>query len=271
MKDEKLKVIFITQNEPFYIPRYLEKTLSRLGRGVEVMKVYALPPNLPGMNFFQTVRYFFLYYGPVVFAYVVFLRSYYLIKDFLGNIFKINNNFYNVKLVCRKYGTLFSSINDINSKNVLSEIRKLRPDVIFSLASPQIFGNELLSMPLRSCLNIHSSLLPKYRGVNANFWTLLKEEETTGVTIHYMKQKIDAGKILLQKKLKIQKDWSLNDLYWHIIELGSAAIAEGLRILKEGKEAPLENDIPAGSYFSFPSKADVIEFRRKHKRFFKLY
>lgn len=270
MQDETLKVIFITQDEPYYMPRYIDKTLAHLGKETKVIKVYALPPFLPQKNYFQTIQYYFSYFGFAVFAYLVFLRIFYIIYDFLNNCLKINSKFHSIKLICRKYKIPFAKIKKVNSKLVLNELRRLNPDIIFSLASPQIFGKELLAIPQKTCLNIHSSLLPKYRGVNANFWTLLKGERSTGITIHYMKQEIDAGKILLQKELKIENNWSLNDLCLHIIDLGAKSIAESLIMISEGKKAELENEALKGSYFSFPTKKDAKEFRDKRKKFFSL-
>jgi len=263
-----LKLVFVTQKEPYYIPKYLDDILNRLGKEDEAIKVYALPPNLPRKNFLQTALYYFSYFGFIVFSYMVLLRIFYIAQDFFNRYFKISKHFHSVKLVCRKHGVTFSETDRINTREILDELRRLEPDIIFSIASPQIFGRELLAIPAKGCLNIHSSLLPKYRGNNANFWALAKGEKITGVTIHYMNTEIDRGDILLQEKINIE-NWSLNELYLRIIDIGSDAIAKCMRIIHEDKIVTQENEISKGSYFTFPDKTAVKEFKSRKKRFFK--
>jgi len=257
-------------DEPYYIPRYIDNILAKLDKEiVEVVKVYALPPNIHKMNYLQTVRYYFSYFGTVVFSYMVLLRVFYILYDFVNQHFKLSDCFHSVEHVCEKFGIAFSKIDKINSEGILDEMRKLRPDIIFSVACPQIFGIKLISIPANCCLNIHSSLLPKYRGLNANFWVLARGEKITGVTIHYVNPGIDEGDILLQERIEIDDKWSLNDLYLKVIQVGSDMIAKCFKLIYEDKVITQRNDISKGSYFSFPTKKDVKEFRRRGKRFFK--
>lgn len=271
MAEKIQKVIFVTPDVPFYIPKYLKNVLDKIGENQKVKKVYAVPFNLPKKNFFQTVKYYFTFYGFVVFSYLVILRIYYLISDFLNWFLKTNDCFHSVKLVCRKYRIPFSKIKNINSKDVIKEIKTINPDIILSLTAPQKFKESLISIPLKGCLNIHSALLPKYRGWNANFWVLAKGEKVTGVTIHYMNKEIDCGDILLQKQLEIKNEWSLHDLYINTINLGSSMISEVLKMTSEGKVLIQKNDISAGSHYTVPNRQDIKEFRSRKRKFFKFY
>lgn len=88
MNKNKLKVIFITMDEPYYVPKYISDILLKLGKEVEVAKVYALPPNVSNKNFLQTVKAYFSYFGIIVFSYMVMLRAFYLMSDFLNHYFK---------------------------------------------------------------------------------------------------------------------------------------------------------------------------------------
>ena len=271
MTKNKLKVVFVTMDDPYYIPVYFDKILRSIGKCIEVKKVYALHPHLANRSFLRTVRGYFSYFGVIVFPYMVLLRFTYMICDLFNQHFKGSDRFHSVKLVCKKYGIPCTQTYKINANEVLSELRDLDPDIIFSVAAPQIFKKELLSIPSRGCLNIHSSLLPLYRGQNANFWVLAKGEKETGLTIHYINPGIDDGDIVLQEKIMIQNDWSLHDLYMKAIETGSNMIDECLELVCHDKVTTKKNDISKGSLFGFPVRSDVKEFRSRNKRFFKYY
>lgn len=271
MTANRLKVIILTQDEPFYIPRYINNIFQKLGNEIDVIKVYALPPNLSKKGVLHTVKDFYAYFGFVVFTYMVAMRIFYMLSDLINQYCKNNDRYHAVHLVCRKYGISFSKVDKINSKAVLNEFRNSEPDIILSVACPQIIGAELISVPSKGCLNIHSSLLPLYRGLNANFWVLAKGEEVTGATIHYINPGIDDGDILLQEEINIDDDWSLNDLYLKVIDVGSGMIAKCLKNIHEDKVVTSKNDISKGSYYTFPTKEDVKEFRSRNKRFFKYY
>jgi folate-dependent phosphoribosylglycinamide formyltransferase PurN len=271
MDTKKLKVILVTMDEPFYIPAYIDNIFCKLPKTVEVIKVYALHPHLANRSFLHTVWGYFSYFGIIVFTYMVLLRLFYIICDFFNQYFNVSNRFHSVALVCNKYDIPCTQTYKINANDVLSELRDSAPDIIFSVSSPQIFKKNLISIPSKGCLNIHSSLLPLYRGQNANFWVMAKAEKETGVTIHYINSGIDDGDILLQEKIMIQNDWSLHDLYMKAIETGSTMIAESLQMVCQNKVTTRKNDISKGSFFAFPSKSDVKEFRSRKKRFFKYY
>jgi len=271
MNKSKLKVVFVTMDEPFYIPVYINNIFRRLPKKVEVIKVYALHPHLANRSFLHTVQDYFSYFGFIVFTYMVLLRLFYIICDLFNQHFKVSSRFHSVKLVCEKYNIPCSKTFKINAKEVISELKGLQPDIIFSVSSPQIFKEDFIALPLKGCLNIHSSLLPSYRGQNANFWVMAKGEKETGVTIHYINPGIDDGDILLQEKIVIQNDWSLHDLYMKAIETGSNMIAKSLQLVYQDKVTTKKNDVSKGSFFSFPSKSDVKEFRSRNKRFFKYY
>ena len=100
---------------------------------------------------------------------------------------------------------------------------------------------------------------------------ILYYKRITGVTIHYMKPGIDDGDIILQEKIHIGENWSLNDLYLKVIDVGSSMIAKSLNTIHEDKVVTRKNDISKGTYFSFPTSIDVTEFRSRNKRFFKFY
>lgn len=96
--------------------------------------------------------------------------------------------------------------SDVNSPEVVAEIRALAPDVFLSCYFRQILGPELLAIPKRGAFNMHGSLLPKFRGRAPVNWVLVKGETETGVTLHYMAEKPDRGDIVGQTRIPIDDE-----------------------------------------------------------------
>ncbi len=266
--DTPLRVIFVTQDEPFYLPIYLEQTLLQLPDSIEVAAVIALSANLPGKNFLQTLKYYMEYFGLAVFTYMAILRLRYWFATLIAS-WRHHGSLHSIKSVCQRYNISYLSPQSINQTETLEEIRRLKPHIVFSLACPQIFRHGILGIPSLGCLNIHSSLLPKLRGINANFWAMQQGETKSGVTIHYMNEGIDDGAIVAQKEILIAPDMSLHDLYMTVIGVGSRLISDALIAVREGAVQSIASHETASSYFSFPEKADVKIFRQRKKRFFR--
>ncbi|HID68926.1 MAG TPA: hypothetical protein EYP35_00345 [Desulfobacterales bacterium] len=96
--------------------------------------------------------------------------------------------------------------DNINHPLWVERIRKLKPDIIFSFYYRSLVGKEILAIPGHGCLNLHGSLLPKYRGRCPVNWVLLNGEKQTGVTMHYMTEKPDDGDIVGQQEVMIAED-----------------------------------------------------------------
>ena len=95
---------------------------------------------------------------------------------------------------------------DVNHPLVVEKIRALAPEILFSFYYRQVLGPELLSLPPRGCLNLHGSLLPRYRGRCPINWALINGETRTGVTLHHMTAVPDAGDIVAQEEVEITDD-----------------------------------------------------------------
>ena len=96
--------------------------------------------------------------------------------------------------------------DDINHPLWIERIRELAPDIIFSFYYRNIVGPEILAIPPSGCLNLHGSLLPKYRGRVPINWALVNGEKETGVTLHYMTARPDEGNIVARQKIRIDND-----------------------------------------------------------------
>ena len=131
----------------------------------------------------------------------------------------------------------------------------------------ELFKKELINIPYYGVINLHTSLLPKYRGLMPSFWVLKNNEKETGVSVFFVDEGIDSGPIIVQKKIRLG-----NLAQWKLIELtkflGIEAILEALELIRTDKAIVLENNDDDSSYFSFPSKQEVMEFKKAGGRFF---
>ena len=87
--------------------------------------------------------------------------------------------------------------------NIINKVKSINPDIIFSIYYRKILPKSLLKIPRLGCINIHPSLLPKYRGPIPTAWAIENGESEFGITIHYMDEGIDTGDILVQKEYQI--------------------------------------------------------------------
>lgn len=117
---------------------------------------------------------------------------------------------------------------------VLEELRALEPDVIVVAAYGKLLPKALLEIPKIVCINVHSSILPQYRGAAPINWAVLNGDPETGVTVQYMAEELDAGDILLIKTTPIGPDEDAASLYDRLAALGGEAASEALSLLKRG-------------------------------------
>ena len=117
---------------------------------------------------------------------------------------------------------------------VLEELRALEPDVIVVAAYGKLLPKALLDIPKTAIINVHSSILPQYRGAAPINWAVLNGDQETGVTIQYMAEELDAGDILLAKTTAIGSEEDAASLYDRLAELGGEAASEALALLERG-------------------------------------
>ena len=133
-------------------------------------------------------------------------------------------------------------------KNVefIEEIKKLEPDVICVVAYGKILPKEILEIPKLGCINVHGSLLPKYRGAAPIQWAVINGEKVTGVTTMYMDVGMDTGDMILKEKTEIAPDETTGELWDRLAKIGADLLVKTLEQI-ENKTAPR---IPQGEDFS---------------------
>lgn len=119
--------------------------------------------------------------------------------------------------------------------SALETIRGLAPDLIVVAAYGRILPQEILDAPALGCINVHSSLLPRYRGAAPINWAILNGDEETGVTIMHMALALDAGDIIAQRSTPIDPDETVETLHDRLAEMGAALLAETVEDIAAGR------------------------------------
>ena len=130
----------------------------------------------------------------------------------------------------------------------VERLRALNPDVICVAAYGMILPQAVLDIPKHGCLNVHASLLPKYRGAAPINWAILNGERETGVTIMYMAKELDAGDVILCRETAIDPDEDAQTLTARLAALGADALAEAVERLHDGTAVRLPQDHSAYTY-----------------------
>lgn len=124
-----------------------------------------------------------------------------------------------------------------NNEEFISEIKALKPDVICVVAYGKILPKEILEIPSKGCINVHGSLLPKYRGAAPIQWAVLNGDKKTGVTTMYMDVGMDTGDMILKQETQIGEDETTGELWERLSKIGGDLLVKTLKEI-ENKTAP---------------------------------
>lgn len=253
MSRAPLRVLVITEDDPLYVVRFFEVFFSELPRdqvelvGVTISKAFHEPIT-------KTARRIHRFYGTVDFLRL--LPRYLGAKFFGASIGKL----------AARHGFALIPAGSVNSEEYLARVRALAPDVIVSVAAPEIFRKPLLSIPRFGCINIHSGRLPKYRGMMPTFWQLKNGERNVTVTIHEMVEKLDAGDIVDTLEFPLLERDSLHRVITGTKREGARLMIKVLRSIEGAPPRTTPLDMSEASYFKFPQPADVAAFRARGHR-----
>lgn len=152
------------------------------------------------------------------------------------------------------------------SREGLDDIRALEPDVIVTAAFGQILSDAFLAIPKFAVLNVHASLLPKYRGSSPIQWSIINGDEKTGITIMKTVKAVDAGDVLLEKETEIGKKETAGELFDRLAILGGEAIVEAISLVESGKATFTPQDESKVTHCSMINKGDgLVDFSKNAK------
>jgi methionyl-tRNA formyltransferase len=258
-----LKILFVTQDDPFYVKLFFEEFYQTCRFLEEIVGIVIVEPM--GKSRAKLARQMLDFYGLADFLRVgmkyAVMKALAYAPEFLRG-----SRFSSLQQLSKKKGLKVIPDSNINAPAFLEKIGSMDLDLIISVAAPVIFKQEILAVPKLGCINIHNGKLPKYRGMLPNFWQMYHNEKNVGITIHEINPKIDDGRIILQKEVEILPGETLDSLIKRTKREGAHLMIEAIQSLKTGNVQYRENRALEGTYFSFPKKKEVREFKRRGKR-----
>jgi methionyl-tRNA formyltransferase len=153
-----------------------------------------------------------------------------------------------IKEAALKLGLPLYQPESVKLPESLELIRGLEPELIVVAAYGEILSKELLSIPKRGAINLHASLLPKYRGAAPVQWAIIRGEKETGITTFLMDEGMDTGEILLQRAIPIEEEDTAGSLYAKLAQLGAEVMLATLEGLERGTLKPRPQDHSQATY-----------------------
>jgi methionyl-tRNA formyltransferase len=163
-----------------------------------------------------------------------------------------------VKELARQADLPILQPDSVKKTNFIEALRKYKPDIIALTAYGKILPEAVINLPPLGTINVHGSILPKYRGAAPIQWALINGETETGVTIMQMDAGMDTGDILLQEKLPITRDDTAGTLSVKMAELGAQALGKAIDLLRNDKLLPVKQDDSQASLAPLLKKEDGL-------------
>jgi methionyl-tRNA formyltransferase len=250
---QKLRVFFVTEEDPLYVIRFFDIFFAEYPS--EEIDISGITIDRPFHEpLWETMRRVRVLYG-------------------FGGFFRQGLRFTTARLrgrsieaVAASAGVPIVTTRSVNRPEYVEQVRAIAPDVIVSVAAPEIFRRELLRIPRLGCINIHSGRLPTYRGMMPTFWQMLRGEPAVTITVHRMAERLDAGDVLATRYFAIKTSDSLDRVIKGTKCEGARLLIEVLRDLRADRAQSMPLDMKQASYFSFPKPEDVRAFRKRGHR-----
>ncbi|HUO66019.1 MAG TPA: formyltransferase, partial [Gammaproteobacteria bacterium] len=171
--------------------------------------------------------------------------------------------FRSVAELAARHGLPVFAPKDPNHPLWVSKIRELAPDVLFSFYYRSMLSDEVLAIPKHGSFNLHGSLLPAYRGRAPANWAILNGETETGVTLHHMISRPDAGDIVGQRRVPITPADDARTLNLKLADAARELLGQTLPLIRSGTAPRIPQDESAATYFGKRTPADgVIDWRK---------
>lgn len=163
-----------------------------------------------------------------------------------------------VKQCALELGLRVYQFERIKSNEGLAALREAAPQLMVTAAFGQILSREILELPPLGCVNVHASLLPKYRGAAPIQWALINGEKITGVTTMFTDIGLDTGDMLLKRELEILPGETAGELFERLSRLGAEVLLDTLKALEENVLTRIKQDENQASYYPMIKKEDGL-------------
>jgi methionyl-tRNA formyltransferase len=250
---DRLRVLFVTEDDPLYVIRFFEVFLREYP--ADTMEICGITIDRPWHEpIWKTLRRLTGLYG-------------------VGGVARLGTRFLRARLSGRSIARLAAErsiamvpATSVNAPEYVARVRQLAPDVIVSVAAPEIFRADILRVPRLGSINIHSGRLPVYRGMMPTFWQMLHGEPNVTVTVHEMAERLDAGAVLGTATVPIAPNDSLDRVIGTSKQAGARLLMQVLEQIRLGTTSRMPLDMAGASYFSFPQDQHVREFVKRGHR-----
>ena len=247
---QPLRVLLVTENDPLYVRQFFDVFFAELPRdrvdlvGVTVARAFHEPLT-------KTARRVHRFYGTVDF---LRLLPRYILAKLSGR---------SIASLARSHGFPLVEAASVNSQEYIDAVTALKPEMIVSVAAPEIFKSPLLKVASIGCLNIHSGKIPEYRGMMPTFWQMLEKKPAVTVTVHEMVPKLDAGGVVDTFEFPLHESDSLDRVISGTKQEGARLMIRVLERIAASRQMPrtTELDMSKARLFKFPQPDDVRRFR----------
>jgi methionyl-tRNA formyltransferase len=168
----------------------------------------------------------------------------------------------NLQKIRQNFGGVFEFVDDVNSKVEVEKVREMAPQLIISIRFGQILRQGIIQIPQFGVVNLHSGILPAFRGVMASLWAILHGEKEIGTTLHYIEDAtIDTGRVIAISRRGVDFSASLIENILALYEEGCGDIIEFLKKVERGEKIELveQKDLGDSAYYSYPAREDLVE------------
>jgi methionyl-tRNA formyltransferase len=249
----KLRIHFVTEDDPLYVITFFETFFACYPRdtfhiiGISIQK----PFNEAKV---ATARRILSFYGILDFARLTSRVTFQKLRK------------RSISRLAREEGIALVPTRSVNDPAFVRRIRLSEPDVIVSVAAPEIFKDDILGSARLGCINVHSGRLPAYRGMMPTFWQMRFGESHATVTAHEMNAAIDSGAVLGTREYPIREHDSLDRVINGTKRQAACLIIGVLKELASGTSRAQPLDMKSASYYPFPSRVDARSFRERGHR-----
>ena len=161
-----------------------------------------------------------------------------------------------VKVLAGHYQIPVFQPEKVRAPQIQQQLKDIAPDAIVVVAYGQILPESILQIPRLGCINVHASLLPKYRGAAPIQWAIIQGENETGVTTMFMDKGMDTGDILFQKTVPIEEEDTAGTLHDKLAFEGAELLLQTLQNLEQGRIMPTSQNHDAATYAPLLKKKD---------------
>lgn len=252
----RLRIAVVT-NGSWFATVALDQLLSRIAPRHEIRVIVATGlRRQSGNRLVEAVR-LLRRWGPRYFAYKA-------VVNFLPSAAaRLTGRGMSMDLVARRLAIPLARHRNLNDPSPLAELRTFAPDLLVSFSCPNRLSATVLGVPRIGALNVHSSLLPAYAGMAGYVHSLVNNDRSTGVTVHEMVERLDAGRIVQQAAIDIEPGTSVFRLFLAQCLAGATLLETAIdAIAATGRIDGSPQDLGARSYVGEPTSRDIATLRR---------